>query len=367
LQNDTERATFVVVAVQTREGNSLVTLHAARDGALAMVHSTTVTDSFPASALHITAGGWLLAGVGPAVNIYSYGKSQLLRKDSLPVVPNRVVALCSVGAAVCAADVQASVFILRLVEGGLAPALHVVADDYVPRFATCCMFVDTHTVAVGDRFGDVTLLRFSADAFAAAAPPATEDARSWVAPESHAGRMLKGANYKLTTVAQFHVGDVVVALDATAPAATAAAVDAASSSGAGMGADGALEAVMASKTLYYATSLGAIGAFVCLSSDDFAHLRAVEAALDANTSPLIGRGAGAYRSWSAPAVGVVDLEFIEHALRVSANRDAALELVSSKSEAARNRALMMRLPVLTPRPLEEAFTAAHEKAEGIVE
>ena len=100
----------------------------------------------------------------------------------------------------------------------------------MPRYITCTALLDRDTIAAGDKFGNVTVLRLpdGADDFIVG-----EDAQSlW------SSGVLNGAPIKLQQMAHFYVGDIVTTLR------TAKFIEG------------------GSDMLMYTTALGKVGAFV---------------------------------------------------------------------------------------------------------
>jgi hypothetical protein len=349
----------------------LYTLSLSSSGALTLLHRTIIDEA--ATCLHITpVSRWLVAGCGRTLAFYVPGRSQLLRKTLVAdAVPTRVVALASSAEdLLCVADAHESIFLFRIAANARhEPVAVLFADDIVPRGVTCAVFVDPLTVAVGDRFGTVAVLRCTAEALAfgatlaAAAVDDSDAALERAAVASSEATRLKGAPRKLVEVASFFVGAAVVSLDrefqVTAPRTAAAAGGVSGDGGAGDG-GGASTPV-----LVYGTALGRIGALLPLSDDDFAHLARVERVLRAEFAPLLGRDHAAYRSSFTPSAGVVDVAFVAHAWR--SRKEAVEGAVRAQTLEAQTRAESVGLPPKGARPLEAGLSELFSRAVGNVE
>ena len=121
-------------------------------------------------------------------------------------LPTRVVALSATGGdRVWVGTAGESLHALRYRAADNSLAL--LADDTCPRHTTCIAQLDADTCAVGDKFGNVAILRLPEAAAGEEAGLAAPAGRAlWDTPA------LNGAPHKLETVAQFHLGEAVTAL-----------------------------------------------------------------------------------------------------------------------------------------------------------
>jgi splicing factor 3B subunit 3 len=258
-------------------------------------------------ALHAFRGR-LLAGVGRSVITYDLGRAKLLRKAELHATATHVVSLSSVGARVFAGDQTGSVVLLR--HRSADGCLHPAADEPVPRHVSAAIPLDYDSVAVGDKFGSVAVLRLDADASAAVEADPTGGASGATGAVGAAA----GPTRKLVTEACVHVGDAVTWL-----------------------ARAALQPG-GSESLLFGTLGGRLGALVPLTTRadaDFAASLEMHARLAA--PPLAGRDHLAYRSAYYPVRHVVDGDLCEAygALPAEARARIAGELERAPGEVVR--------------------------------
>ena len=103
-----------------------------------------------------------MAGVGTELRIYDLGMKQLLRKAQAQVVPNPITNLQTQGSRIIVSDLSESVVfvVYKYTENLLIPFV----DDSIARWTTCSTMVDYETVAGGDKFGNLWLVRCPAKA-----------------------------------------------------------------------------------------------------------------------------------------------------------------------------------------------------------
>ena len=258
-----------------------ITLFRAGPGAttLELLHTTPV-DAIPGALVPFK--GRLLAGVGASLRLLDLGRKKLLRKADLRGLPSHVVSLAPVGARVFIGDQAGSALLARY--SAAEGAFHVAADDAVPRHVTAALALDYDSVALGDKFGNVCVLRLDAAASAAVEADPT-GGRAAAAP---VGGSATPAPHQLTTEACVHVGDAVtwLARAALQPGAPDA--------------------------LLYGTLGGRIGALTPLTTRadaDFAASLEMHMRLEA--PPLAGRDHLAYRSAYYPTRHVADGDLCE--------------------------------------------------------
>lgn len=239
---------------------------------LELLHSTEV-GGVPRAL--VAYRGRLLAGIGSALRLYDLGKKRLLRKCEYRGLPSEVATLHTQGARIYVGDAQDSFLFMKYKKS--ENKFYVFADDTIPRHVTAAVPLDYDTVAGGDRFGNAFVLRLPPEISAAVEEDPT--AGKYAAESGHLG----GAPNRLQAVANFHVGETVVALQRAAMQ------------------PGGRE------TLLYGTIHGAIGALFPFSSredvDFFQHL---EMHMRQEAQPLLGRDHMAYRSAYVPVKDVID-------------------------------------------------------------
>lgn len=282
-------------AVKPPVGNELRVFRVdARRQKLEFVHRTPLDDGEENSVTAIVAfRDLVLVGAGRTLRAYKLGKKQLLRRGELRhAAQNKIAALCvSGGDRVFVGDVQDSVTVIRFTpdppNGGGRFAL--LARDSVPRWTTAMCVVDYSTVALGDKFGNVALLRMPDDAGALS--------------ESGA----RDVDGRLSVEACVHVGAAVT------------------------------QVALSGSTVRYATAGGAIGVLVAMPSEaDAALAKGIERAFWQESS-IVGRDHASFRSAFYPVKNVFDGDLCEMFLA----KDAEAKGVVAK-EVGREPADMVR-------------------------
>jgi splicing factor 3B subunit 3 len=120
---------------------------------LELLHKTQVED-IPTCICSFQ--GRVLVSVGNLLRIYDLGKKKLLRKCENKQVPNMIVQVQTMGPRIFVGDSQESCFFMRYKHDD--NQLITFADDTIPRFVTCFAVVDYSTVALADKFGNVSLV-----------------------------------------------------------------------------------------------------------------------------------------------------------------------------------------------------------------
>jgi splicing factor 3B subunit 3 len=86
------------------------------------------------------------------------GKKKLLRKCENKHLPSCVVNIQALGQRVYVADVQESIHFVRYKR--MENQLIIFADDTHPRYVTTMCLLDYDTVAVADKFGNISVVRY---------------------------------------------------------------------------------------------------------------------------------------------------------------------------------------------------------------
>ncbi|SNX84139.1 probable splicing factor 3B subunit 3 [Melanopsichium pennsylvanicum] len=246
---------------------------------LELVHKTEI-DDVPLALRAFQ--GKLLAGIGKAVRIYDLGKKKLLRKCENKSFPTAIVSLDAQGDRIVVGDMQESIFFTSY--KSIENRLVVFADHILPKFVTKCVMLDYDTVAAGDKFGNLFVLRIDAETSKAV----DEDLTGMTM--IHEKPVLGGAAHKAALEAHFFVGDIVTSLN---------------------------RCVMVPggrEVLIYTGISGTVGALVpFVSKEDVDQLQALEAQMrqHAEGGSLVGRDHLAYRSSYAPVKSVVDGDLCE--------------------------------------------------------
>ena len=239
---------------------------------LEFIHKTKV--EAPPLAL-LAFQGRLLAGIGPDLRIYDLGMKQLLRKCQAQVVPTLVVGLQTQGSRIIASDVQESVVyvVYKYQDNLLIPFV----DDVVARWTTCTTMVDYETVAGGDKFGNLWLLRCPQKASEEA------DEEGAGAHLVHERQYLQGAPNRTALMCHFFPQDIPTNIQKT-------------------------QLVAGGRDVLVWTGLqGTIGILVpFVSREDVDFFQTLEQHLRSEDAPLAGRDHLIYRSYYVPVKGVID-------------------------------------------------------------
>lgn len=270
---------------------------------LEFIHKTKVEE--PPLAL-LAFQGRLLAGVGTELRIYDLGMKQLLRKAQAPVVPNLIVGLATQGSRIIVSDIQESVVfvVYKFQDNRLIP----FADDTIARWTTCAAMVDYETVAGGDKFGNLWLVRCPAKASEEA------DEEGSGAHLVHEKQYLQGAPNRLSLVAHFFPQDVPTSIQKCQLVA------------------GGRDVLLWSGLQ---GTLGILAPFASREDADF--FQSLEQQLRAEDQPLAGRDHLIYRGYYVPVKGVIDGDLCERFMLLSTDKKATIagELDRSVREVER--------------------------------
>ena len=239
---------------------------------LEFIHKTQVEG--PALVL-LAFQGRLLAGIGRTLRIYDLGMRQLLRKFQADVVPTLVVGAQTQGSRIVVSDVQESV--VYVVYKHQDSLLIPFVDDVVSRWVTCTTMVDYESVAGGDKFGNLWLLRCPAKA----SEEADEDGSG--AHLVHERQYLQGAPNRVSLTCHFYPQDVPTSIQKT-------------------------QLVAGGRDVLFWTGLqGTLGVLIPFASrEDVDFFQTLEQHLRSEDAPLVGRDHLIYRSQYVPVKGVID-------------------------------------------------------------
>lgn len=241
------------------------------------IHKTKIEE--PPLAL-LAFQGRLLAGIGKDLRIYDLGMRQLLRKAQAEAAPNLIVGLQTQGSRIIVSDVQESItyVVYKYQENKLIP----FCDDTVARWTTCTSMVDYETVAGGDKFGNLWLLRCPQKASEEA------DEEGSGAHLLHERQYLQGAPHRLALMAHFFPHDIPTSITKTSPVAG--------------GRD----------CLLWSGLQGTLGILIpFVSREDVDFFQTLEQHLRSEDAPLAGRDHLIYRSYYVPVKGVIDGDLCE--------------------------------------------------------
>ncbi|QPG73560.1 hypothetical protein FOA43_000872 [Brettanomyces nanus] len=185
-------------APNRNDGTFLRVYKICEDGSL-LFHYKTKTESL-ALAL-ISFQGKLLVGMRDLLVLYDLGKKQLLKKCSTKLEECReIVDLKTQGLRVVVSDIGDSV---RYVSYQPKENEFVTfIDDYMKRHVTRTLMLDYETVIVGDKFGELSVLRCPEEI----SEMNESDTRGAIAAQKDS--RLNGAPFRLKNVMNFYIGDV---------------------------------------------------------------------------------------------------------------------------------------------------------------
>ncbi|KAI9166718.1 Pre-mRNA-splicing factor rse1 [Paramyrothecium foliicola] len=244
---------------------------------LEFIHKTKVEE--PPRAL-LSFQGKLLASVGKLLRVYDLGMRQMLRKSQAEVAPMQIVSLNSQGNRIIVGDIQQGVtyVVYKPATNKLIPFV----DDTISRWTTCTAMVDYESVAGGDRFGNMFIVR--------SPQKASEEA-----DEEQAGLQLMNARdylhgtpHRLSLMCHFYTQDIPTSITKTSLV------------------------VGGQDILLWSGIMGTIGVFIpFISREDTDFFQSLEQHLRAEDPPLAGRDHLMYRSYYAPVKGVIDGDLCE--------------------------------------------------------
>eukprot|EP00980_Cylindrotheca_fusiformis_P005536 scaffold1172_cov115-Cylindrotheca_fusiformis.AAC.11 len=255
-----------------KQASSHVILYRVVNGdRLQLLHRTTIDDGPVMALAHFQ--GRLLVGIGKMLRLYEMGKRQLLRKCELRGLPTFVKTLQTAGDRAYFGDLMRSLHLIRYEPG--ANRLVLVASDPSPRPIVSQELLDWNTVAVGDKFGNVCILRLPRGADTATID-LTGQRALWDSSRDN-------SIPKLELLCQYYVGEVVTSMTRSSLVAGGA------------------------ESLIYVTATGRIGALVPFTSrDDVEFFSQLEGYLRSDAPRPTGRDPQAYRSYYAPVMHVID-------------------------------------------------------------
>jgi splicing factor 3B subunit 3 len=245
-------------------------------GKFQLLHRTPVDDGPVLALAHFQ--GRLLAGIGQTLRLYEMGKRQLLRKCELRGLPTMVRTLQGTGDRAYVGDLMQSMQFVRY--DSSTNKLILVANDRVPRPITCQELLDMNTIAVGDKFGNISVLRLPRGADSRAVDMSGtralwDSARDDVTP-------------RLETLCNYHIGEIVTGMTRASLVAGGA------------------------ESLIYVTVTGRIGALIPFTSrENVDFYTALEGCLRKEAPRPTGREPQAYRSYYAPVKHVIDGDLCE--------------------------------------------------------
>ncbi|CAJ0575322.1 unnamed protein product, partial [Mesorhabditis spiculigera] len=207
------------------------------------------------------------------------------------------------GQRIVVSDVQESIHFVRYRRS--ENQLIVFCDDTTPRYVTAVCMLDYQTVAIGDKFGSVAVVRLPdrVNEDVVEDPTGTKQLweRGW----------LNGASQKLEMISVFYVGDMITSLQKASMV------------------PGAGEA------LVYSTIGGQIGMLVpFMSREEHDLLQNLEMHLRVEFPPLCGRDHLSFRSYYHPCKSVIDGDMCEQYSMIDPQKQKSIaeELGKSPNE-----------------------------------
>jgi len=255
-----------------RHTTSHISLYRVMNGErLQLLHRTQVDDGPVLALTHFQ--GRLMVGIGQTLKLYEMGKRQLLKKSELRGLPTMIKTLQGAGDRAYVGDMMQSMHFVKY--DSATSKLILVASDRVPRPITCQELLDMNTVAVGDKFGNISILRLPRGADAGAVDISGNRAL-WDSSRDD-------ATPRLETLCNYHVGEVVTGMTRASLVAGG------------------------SESLIYVTVTGRIGALVPFTSRETVDFYTqLEICMRTDAPRPTGREPQAYRSYYAPIKHVID-------------------------------------------------------------
>ena len=241
-----------------------------------LLHRTAVDDGPVLALAHFQ--GRLVVGIGKCLRLYEMGKRQLLRKCELRGLPSYVKTIQTVGDRAFVGDMIQSIHVIRY--DAASNRLVLIANDGAPRPIVSQELLDFNTIAVGDKFGNISVLRLPRGADTSAVDLTGQRALWDSAREDHTP--------KLELLCHYYVGEVVTSMTRSALVAGGP------------------------ESLIYVTVAGRIGALVPFTSRAQVEFYSqLESALRTDAPRPTGRDPKLYRSYYAPVIHVVDGELCD--------------------------------------------------------
>ncbi|KAK5116447.1 hypothetical protein LTR62_007995 [Meristemomyces frigidus] len=230
--------------------------------------------------------GRVAIGVKTELLIYDIGLKALLRKSRGIIVPNQIVAIETKGLRLAVADVSESVTFVVFKPSPHNRLIGFV-DDSIARWSTAITLLDYETVAGGDKFGNLWVLRVPEQASREADE---EGVGGYIANERG---YLGGAPYRLELRSHFFAQDIPTAIQRTSLVAGG------------------------QELLFWSGLEGTMGILIpFVAREDVEFFSQLEGLVRAEEAPLAGRDHLMYRGYYVPVKGVVDGDLCERFLRL---------------------------------------------------
>jgi splicing factor 3B subunit 3 len=244
---------------------------------LEFIHKTKTEE--PPQAL-LAFQGKLLVGIGRILRMYDLGMKQMLRKAQAEVAAQQIVSLNSQGSRIIVGDLQQG--ITYVVYKPATNKLIPFVDDSIARWTTCSTMVDYESVAGGDRFGNIFIVR---------CPEKTSvesDEEQTGLHLMNARDYLHGTSARLNLMCHFFTQDIPTSIAKTSLV------------------------VGGQDILLWSGLMGTLGVFIpFVSREDADFFQSLEQHLRTEDAPLAGRDHLMYRGYYAPVKGVIDGDLCE--------------------------------------------------------
>ncbi|KAG9508251.1 pre-mRNA-splicing factor rse1 [Fusarium musae] len=276
---------------------------------LEFIHKTKVEE--PPKAL-VAFQGRLAAGIGKALRIYDLGLKQLLRKVQVEVAPQLIVSLNTQGNRIVVGDIQQGVTMVMFDHE--SQKLIPFVDDTVARWTTCTAMIDSESVAGGDKFGNLWIVRCPDEA--------SHEAKDGGSRLINGLQHLHGAPTRFDLVAHLFTQCIPTSITKTSLV------------------------VGGQDVIVWSGLQGSIGVLIpFVTREDADFFLALEAQMRSQDQSLVGRDHLMYRGYYVPAKGVIDgdlcerfrLLSLEKKQRIATELDRTVTEIQRKISEARTR------------------------------
>lgn len=241
------------------------------------VHRTE-TNEIPLALLAFQ--GRLLVALGGTVRLYDIGKKRCLRKSETQITENAIVGMHTQGDRVVVSDNVESIHfaVFKQSENKLIR----FANDTVSRATTASTMVDYETIAGGDRYGNIWIVRCPTEVSALSDNDITGNTLI------HEKGSLQGAAHRLDTIAHYYLGDIPTSIQKTT-------------------------LVTGGRSVLLITGLmGSISLLIpFVAKEDVEFFQQLEIHMRSEDKPLSGRDHLMYRGYYAPPKSVIDGDLCE--------------------------------------------------------
>ncbi|KAF5633816.1 pre-mRNA-splicing factor rse-1 [Fusarium tjaetaba] len=222
--------------------------------------------------------GRLAAGIGKDLRIYDLGLKQLLQKVQVEVAPQLIVSLNTQGNRIVVGDIQQGA--TMVIFDHECQKLIPLVDDTVARLTTCTAMIDSESVAGGDKFGNLWIVRCPSKA--------SQEAKHGGIRLTNAQQHLHGAPTRFDPVAHFFTQDIPTSITKTSLV------------------------VGGQDVILWSGLQGTIGVLIpFVTREDADFFLALEAQMRSEDQSLVGRDHLMYRGYYVPAKGVIDGDLCE--------------------------------------------------------